>query len=540
MRRRDLLTGLLATTTASAMRTTAGLSMPLINDETNALASAISPAPSSTWLSAADKLVATLKSNGIWSLLDLFYCFAAPSANACTYNWVNASTGRLTANGTINYSANQYVTSDGSTGFFSSTFNVNSGYAQDGNAHFGYFCLNEATTEQISPFQYSGGNGYLGVQTDDTGATIANALGALNTSTFASFSSVYGSTAGHWVLQQNDTTAQLQMFLDGKSLGTSTQTHSAGSGTVQLLKSGGGSFTTRQTAFAHYGSKLTIAQQLALSKALYTFLAAVDVRPIAGGLGTSTGPINVAPYKHLPTGTGNNLRYPINAAITSAELQCHAAAYPYCMIKVTDPNYVNIFRFEVHPGDYAPFDSLSYLERVQLNAYDNNNFGMRALVDTSFSFFIESGSSYGFDNWCTLTACHDQGTRVVSVPAFMINKRNGQFYFACYDNINSISHNSPYTPCRQGVWHNVRMAFETGDASTGWIKGWFDGKQVWNYTGIVGNPSLAPFWWNMALYLGNHCPGPMAVWYANWETDSSGSLPFASRINNPLPVPPLT
>jgi hypothetical protein len=98
MRRRDLLTGLLATTTASAMQTTAGLSMPAINDETNALASAISPAPSSTWLQQVDILITTLKQKGIWATLDLFYCFAAPSQSACSYNWVNTATGRLTAN----------------------------------------------------------------------------------------------------------------------------------------------------------------------------------------------------------------------------------------------------------------------------------------------------------------------------------------------------------------------------------------------------------------------------------------------------------
>jgi hypothetical protein len=70
MRRRDLLTGLLATTAASATQTTAGLSMPAINDETNALASAISPAPSSTWLQLVDILITTLKQKGVWATLE--------------------------------------------------------------------------------------------------------------------------------------------------------------------------------------------------------------------------------------------------------------------------------------------------------------------------------------------------------------------------------------------------------------------------------------------------------------------------------------
>ncbi|MHC2282034.1 hypothetical protein ACVME8_008677 [Bradyrhizobium diazoefficiens] len=71
MRRRDVLSGLLATTTASALQTTAGLSMPAMNDETNALASAISPSRSSTWLQLVDNLSTTLKQKGVWATLDL-------------------------------------------------------------------------------------------------------------------------------------------------------------------------------------------------------------------------------------------------------------------------------------------------------------------------------------------------------------------------------------------------------------------------------------------------------------------------------------
>jgi hypothetical protein len=312
MRRRDLLTGLLATTTASAMQTTAGLSMPAINDETNALASAISPAPSSTWLQQVDILITTLKQKGIWATLDLFYCFAAPSQSACSYNWVNTATGRLTANGTIAYNPNNYLAGDGSTGWFSTNFQVNSGKATDGNSAFGHFCLNECTSDDISPFQCSGEKLFIGHKAH--GSVISNIIAGLNTSDGISLSSVYGSTVGHWAIQQNDTTAQIQVFLDGSSIGTGTATHSASVGTVQILKSAPGHFTSRQLAFVHYGSKLTARQQLDFSKALYSFLTAMDVRPKIGGLGLSTGPTNVAPYKHLPTGSGSSLIYPVTTS----------------------------------------------------------------------------------------------------------------------------------------------------------------------------------------------------------------------------------
>jgi hypothetical protein len=188
----------------------------------------------------------------------------------------------------------QYAASDGSSGWFSSSYKVNSGHAADGNAHFGYFCLSEDVTDAVSPFQCSGAKSYLSLQSQGSVA-IANMTGKLNTSTAGSWSSQWGSTVGHFVLQQN-TTTQLEVYLDGTSYGTSTQTHSAHSGTVQILGNGS-TYTNRQVAFVHYGAKLTAQQHLDLSKALYTFLTTMDVRPKSGYLGLTTGPTNVAPYK---------------------------------------------------------------------------------------------------------------------------------------------------------------------------------------------------------------------------------------------------
>jgi hypothetical protein len=205
MRRRDLLTGLLATTAANAMQTTAGLSMPAINGETDALASAIAPAPGIAWLQQVDNLITTLKQKGIWATLDLFYCFAAPSQSACGYNWVDTATGRLTANGTISYTANNCLAGDGSTGWLSTNFQVNGGKATDGNSAFGHFCLDECTSDDISPFQCSGEKLFIGHKAN--GSVISSIIAGLNTSDGISLSSVYGSTVGHWAVQQNDTSA---------------------------------------------------------------------------------------------------------------------------------------------------------------------------------------------------------------------------------------------------------------------------------------------------------------------------------------------
>lgn len=70
-----------------------------------------------SWLSAVDILMSTLKAAGIWSTFDLFYCFAASSANACAFNWVDTSVEPLTAHGALSYHSNAYTASDGSTGY---------------------------------------------------------------------------------------------------------------------------------------------------------------------------------------------------------------------------------------------------------------------------------------------------------------------------------------------------------------------------------------------------------------------------------------
>lgn len=58
------------------------------------------------------------------------------------------------------------------------------------------------------------------------------------------------------------------------------------------------------------------------------------------------GPTNVAPYKQ-PTGSGGNLVYPatISTGAVNGTLQGRAGAYPYGLIKVNDPNYLNLYRF---------------------------------------------------------------------------------------------------------------------------------------------------------------------------------------------------
>ncbi|WP_036048645.1 heparin lyase I family protein [Bradyrhizobium sp. Tv2a-2] len=497
-------------------------------------------------MQAVDTLISTLKSASIWQTFDLFYCFAAPSQNACNFNWVNPLVGLLTPHGSLTYQPYSYVASDGSTGWFSTTFGVNSGKAVDGSAEFGHFCLSEAS-DGISVFQSTGGRSFTSLVA--SGTAINNMTGGLNTSTTGTWSSQWGSTVGHWVLQQEDTSSTLEAFLDGASLGTQVKTHSADSGTVQLFKSSGGSFTSRQTALVHYGSKLTGPQQLALSQALYTFLAAVGVKPLAGYLGLTTGPTNPAAYKHIPN-TTTTFPVTVSPLALVGEIQGRAGAYPYNLILNNDPNYGRLWRLEVHGGDFASFDH-TYIDRVQINTgFGAGLYPWQTTMDQAFSFFIESGGVYSTDFMDLVVDWHDQTSGVNAGPGMTPETNgSGNIFVWGYNATGSPTYINEYpdttfaTKPAQGVWHHVRLTWRWDNAPNGFLKVWFDGAQILNYTGgQFGTAAGAPFWYNLALYRGDRTGStttPFAVWVANMEIDSSGTQPLSSRINTPLPTPPL-
>jgi hypothetical protein len=285
-------------------------------------------------------------------------------------------------------------------------------------------------------------------------------------------------------VQQEDTTAKLEAFLDGTSLGTSVQTHSAGSGTVTIFKAGL-QFTSRQTSFVHYGSKLTAGQHVALSKALYTFQTTIGVRPKAGYLGLSTGPTNVAPYKHVPMGDGiRSIIVPVTPQWSGYPQGHGPGTYPYSLIKVNDPNYSSLWRMEVHQGDgQAAWDGVpSPLNRVHLSS-TTVNFNFQTTVDLAFSFFIEPGSHLGDNShFVTLMQIHDSLGGTVSPGPFSAltvagdPHGGGQYYvwgFHALTGTNINNRPSICFPCAQGVWHHVRTTFRFDYSPNAFIQSWF-------------------------------------------------------------------
>lgn len=535
------------------------------NVETHTLANAISPPASNAWLTSADNLITALKTANVWTTLDLFYCWAAPTAQAASLNWrnPNSSAQTLVTNGTITQTALAYAQGDGSTGFFSTSFAMNSGLATNGNACVGYFCMNDdAGTTSCIGTNSATSRTFLGVAGNNT--PISNASCGVNMSTSLSVSSQWGSSVGHWVAQQT-TTTNLQVYLDGAQIGSGTGTNAVDNGNIQFLMSGG-AFSAKQLTFAHVGSQLSAAAQLAFSQALYSFLssAAIGVRPKIGVPGGASGPTNIAPYKHVCLGNGTNSIVPVT---TSTILQQGLVqggrgglAYPYAMIRVNDPNYLNIWRFETHNGDNAPtFDTAN--DRIQLSS-QTTRLPYGQAYDICFAFLIEAGSVTS-TNFMDLCDFHNNNTDPTVGPTHGLQNPGPAGAFTGYwvaiwpnppNNVKEViaplndqgQNTTLFLPVQTNTWYMARTQWQeaTSAANGGFVNTWFGPLPSgpfteYSYTGPVGNQNSTQNFQNYPLYRAPQPAGPCSIWYANIEFDASTNFPFAARLINPLPVPPI-
>jgi hypothetical protein len=240
---------------------------------------------------------------------------------------------------------------------------------------------------------------------------------------------------------------------------------------------------------------------------------------------------------------------PHRTPFSEEALQGIRGAFPYAVIKVNDPNYLNIYRLEMHVGDRASFDASS-IDRVSIDVGGASGVQIPypSDFDWSFSFLIESGSFYASDDtdFFDLTAVHDVTGGTNCGPTYGIDAE-GRIIPWLF--INGTTHvniwpTTQYGPViTQRVWHHLRTVcrFDTA-ANGGFCQTWYDGAQIFSWTGDgLGSSAGAPFWVNNSCYRGSNsppCKGPFCCWFANVEF-AVGSRPFASRTTSPLPCPPL-
>lgn len=238
-----------------------------IDAATAALIARMSPAPGAARAALINTLIVSLKTAGVWDLLDVFYILAAHDAQAARLNWKAASLN-LTAVNTPTFTTDRGYAGDGSTSYLDTGYNPASasvGMALN-DAHIGVYARNNTTDADFDMQGTLGTN--LGVRARNLTAAQIRVCSGTSTA-FAT-----GGNAPHHIMGiRRDASNQLG-FRNGVQDVTAAVASTALPGNITILGNGT-IFSDRQMAAAHVGRALSDPQALALSGALQTYMTAV-------------------------------------------------------------------------------------------------------------------------------------------------------------------------------------------------------------------------------------------------------------------------
>jgi len=235
-----------------------------VNSEAAALVARFTTPPDNPRKLLIDNLVGSLKSDGVWARLELFYVLAAADAQAARRNWI-ADVGNLAAVASPIFTADRGYVSDGSSAYLESSYELSTAtlFTQN-DASLGQWnnTLVAATVDimavgnaRIRPYAGTGSVAFR----PNTSATLLPA----RTPTTGSLA--YSRTASNaW-----------SAYGGGSLISSAADVSSAVSGTLRLLAISGGTPSTSRMAAAWAGASLSDAQQAAMNAALNTYLQAV-------------------------------------------------------------------------------------------------------------------------------------------------------------------------------------------------------------------------------------------------------------------------
>lgn len=113
-----------------------------LDPDTQALIDAMTVTPSTSRQLLYDDLIRGLKTDGLFTLGDVFHIYAAHDAQAATLNILDPATFTAVPNNSPTFTVDVGFTTDGSTNFVDTGYSpttVGNNYAQD-SASFGFFC----------------------------------------------------------------------------------------------------------------------------------------------------------------------------------------------------------------------------------------------------------------------------------------------------------------------------------------------------------------------------------------------------------------
>ena len=237
-------------------------------------------APSAAQQTLQNTLVEDLKTAGVWSKLDVFYCFATDGdSDYATLNWKAPSSFQLTKTNSPTFTANEGFAQSGTasldTGFVLNANGTN--YTQDDAGVFVAFpTLGSTTKSNNRPFGHPATNNYLSARIDFNGGSTNNRIWINSTSN--RLSNYFVNKEDDTIHFYNRTSSTSVNQRNTDLFNEDTRTHSGDVSSqplineeLILLKYFGGYFeqTAKMGIFA-LGSSLTTTEMEAVEEAWYT------------------------------------------------------------------------------------------------------------------------------------------------------------------------------------------------------------------------------------------------------------------------------
>lgn len=240
--------------------------------DTIALLGTMSVQPTATRAGLIDALIAGLKTDGVWSLLDLFYVLAAHDAQAARLNWLNPATFACAEVNSPTFTADQGYAGNGANSYLNTTFvpSTSATKAAQNSATIFSWSRTSAVTAGGGMIGPGTGTFAMNLVPRNTGDLFAYRI---NQTTTTSVANTDGS--GLFAASRSGASAT-QSYRNGSTIGSAGSVASAALPSVALnIGRVGGGFSSVQVAAAGLGANLNGTQHAALNTRLNTYMTAI-------------------------------------------------------------------------------------------------------------------------------------------------------------------------------------------------------------------------------------------------------------------------
>lgn len=247
-----------------------GATGPTYSAEATAYFAAMSSQPDATRKGLIDTLIAGLKTDGVWSKLDLFYLLASHDAQSRHINAKTPGSFTTTVVGSVTFTVDRGDQGDGSTGYLNTGLAQNAGgnYTQNSASLFSWINSSTGTTEVRSTI-YCNNTAFL---IPDSSPGFYGRANADDSSTFGNPANRLGSRC---ISRTGSTTTNGQV--NGAASGSTSAIVSTLPSPFQFTLLGDGSTFNGldRLACAALGGGLSGAQMTALHNRVSTYLTAI-------------------------------------------------------------------------------------------------------------------------------------------------------------------------------------------------------------------------------------------------------------------------